>query len=173
MFNKSPYNRAPYNRRASFVFEWTAMANAEGTSGGPLLITRYMDGDAGGGSAAYGAVVRAVLPAGAAEALAEPKGDFVRTLVFSGAAEAAGTGEGACVSAYGQETLTVSGLDMRPGDELIIDTDHMTVTLNGANIVDRVEDDSIFFKLKSGVNDIVVEGAAAADIKVLWKDRWL
>jgi hypothetical protein len=47
------------------------------------------------------------------------------------------------------------------------------VTLNGVNIVDRITDASAFFKLMSGMNDIIVEGGTVADIKVLWKDRWL
>ena len=47
------------------------------------------------------------------------------------------------------------------------------VTLNGANIIDRVSDDSAFFKLQPGENDIIVEGGTTADVKILWKDRWL
>ena len=44
---------------------------------------------------------------------------------------------------------------------------------NGANIIDRVSDDSAFFKLQPGENDIIVEGGTTADVKILWKDRWL
>ena len=102
MYNRTPYNRTQYNRKARFVFEWTATANAESGSGGALLV-----------------------------------------------------------------------MNMVAGDELIIDTEHMTVTLNGVNIVDRVSDSSVFFKLMSGVNDIIVEGGTTADIRILWKDRWL
>ena len=73
----------------------------------------------------------------------------------------------------GKERAIVEGVNMVAGDELIIDTEHMTVTLNGVNIVDRVSDDSAFFKLQPGENDIIVEGGTTADVKVLWKDRWL
>lgn len=171
MFNKSPYNRAPYNRKARFIFEWTATASAESESGGALLIIRYLSGGAQAESGASGVIVRGKLFFGEATAIGEALGDYIRTLFFSGAAEAVTTSEGAGVSTYGQEVMTVAGVDMRPGDELIIDTEHMTVTLNGVNIVDRVKDDSIFFKLKSGSNDIVVEGGTTADIRILWKDR--
>lgn len=173
MFNKSPYNRTPYNRKARFIFEWTATASAESGSGGALLVIRYLSGAAQAESAASGIVVRVLLPTGQTEALTGSLGDYIRGLFFAGEATALSMSEGAGVSTYGQEVLTVAGVDMRPGDELIIDTEHMTVTLNGVNIVDRVKDDSIFFKLKAGINDIVVEGGTTADIRILWKDRWL
>lgn len=32
---------------------------------------------------------------------------------------------------------------------------------------------SAFFKLQPGENDIIVEGGTTADVKILWKDRWL
>lgn len=82
----------------------------------------------------------------------------------------------------GQERLSYEGkeykverayTEAREYYELIIDTEHMTVTLNGANIIDRVSDDSAFFKLQPGENDIIVEGGTTADVKILWKDRWL
>lgn len=62
---------------------------------------------------------------------------------------------------------------MVAGDELIIDTEHMTVTLNGANIIDRVSDDSAFFKLQPGRERYYRRGRHDADVKILWKDRWL
>ena len=69
--------------------------------------------------------------------------------------------------------MVIEGVNMVAGDELIIDTEHMTVTLNGENIIDRVSDDSAFFELEPGENDIIVEGGTTADVKILWKDRWL
>lgn len=173
MYNRTPYNRTQYNRKARFVFEWTATANAESGSGGSLLIIRYLSGAAEAETDAAGELVRVVLPSGTAEAVAEAVGDYIRTLFFSGMADAEAYASGTGVSTYGQEVMTILGVNMVAGDELIIDTEHMTVTLNGVNIVDRVSDASVFFKLKDGINDIVVEGGTTADIKILWKDRWL
>lgn len=173
MYNRTPYNRAPYNRKARFVFEWTATANAESGSGGAVLIIRYLSGEAEGETSSSGVVVRVLLPSGTAEAVAEAVGDYIRTRFFDGVAEAISNASGTGVSTYGQEVLTVAGVNMVAGEELIIDTEHMTVTLNGVNIVDRVSDSSVFFKLMSGVNDLIVEGGTTADIKILWKDRWL
>ena len=113
------------------------------------------------------------VPSALAEAEAGSIGDYIRTLFFSALAEAVATASGTGVSTYGSVTMVIEGVNMVAGDELIIDTEHMTVTLNGANIIDRVSDDSAFFKLQPGENDIIVEGGTTADVKILWKDRWL
>ena len=163
MYNRTPYNKTTYNRTTSIVFEWLATANAETDTSATLKIIRYLDG-----SAAAVATASAL-----AEAEAGSVGDYIRTLFFSALAEAVATASGTGVSTYGSVTMVIEGVNMVAGDELIIDTEHMTVTLNGANIIDRVSDDSAFFKLQPGENDIIVEGGTTADVKILWKDRWL
>ena len=153
MYNRTPYNKTAYNRTTSIVFEWLATANAETDTSATLKIIRYLDGSA--------------------EAEAGSVGDYIRVLFFSALAEAVATASGKGVSTYGSVTMVIEGVNMVAGDELVIDTEHMTVTLNGANIIDRVSDDSAFFKLQPGENDIIVEGGTTADVKILWKDRWL
>lgn len=37
----------------------------------------------------------------------------------------------------------------------------------------EIVENSAFFKLQPGENDIIVEGGTTADVKILWKDRWL
>jgi hypothetical protein len=173
MYNRTSFNRTPFNRKARFEFEWTATANAETGSGGSVIIIRYLGGSAAAESSATGEIIRVVLPSGVAEAVTEATGDYIHTVFLEGETEAVTYANGSSLSTYGQEVLTIEGVNMNAGDELIIDTEHMTVTLNGVNIVDRVSDASVFFKLKDGVNEIVVEGGTTADIKILWKDRWL
>lgn len=173
MYNRSPYNRASYNRSASFVFEWTAIASATTESGGALIIVRYFDGAAAAETASSGEIIRIVLYSGEAEAISEAAAEYIRTIYQTGQADAITTGSGSAVSTYGSVTMVIENVNMKPGDELIIDTEHMTVTLNGVNIVDKVSDESVFFKLKDGENDVIVEGGTTADIKILWKDRWL
>ena len=153
MYNRTPYNKTAYNRTTSIVFEWLATANAETDTSATLKIIRYLDGSA--------------------EAVATASGVFVRVLLPSALAEAVATASGTGVSTYGSVTMVIEGVNMVAGDELVIDTEHMTVTLNGANIIDRVSDDSAFFNLQPGENDIIVEGGTTADVKILWKDRWL
>ena len=173
MYNRTPYNRTAYNRASSIVFEWLANASAGADSSGVILVTRHFNGAVEAVAAASGVIIRVVLPTAIAEAKAETVGGYIRTLFFDAIAEAVATASGTSVSSYGSVTMTIEGVNMVAGDELVIDTEHMTVTLNGGNIVDRVSDDSAFFKLQPGENDIIVEGGTTADVKVLWKDRWL
>lgn len=174
MYNRAAYNRTQYNRKSLFTFEWTATASAESGSGGTLLVTRYLTGAAEAASASAGVVIRLLLLTGTAEAASAAASGYIRrTVFFSADATAEANASGTGVSTYGQEVLTIEGVNMVAGDELVIDTEHMTITLNGANIVDRVSDASVFFKLMSGVNDITIEGGTTADIRILWKDRWL
>ena len=173
MYNRTIYNRTVYNRKARFVFEWTATATAESGSSGVLLVVRRLEGSAEANSEASGQIVRVILLSASAVGDSEAQGDYIRRLFFEAEAIAESSASGTGVSTYGQEVMTIEGVNMEPGDELIIDTEHMTVTLNGVNIIDRVEDSSIFFKLKSGENEIIVEGGTSADIRILWKDRWL
>ena len=138
-----------------------------------VALVNSSGGSAAAVATASGVFVRVLLPSALAEAEAGSVGDYIRTLFFSALAEAVATASGTGVSTYGSVTMVIEGVNMVAGDELIIDTEHMTVTLNGANIIDRVSDDSAFFKLQPGENDIIVEGGTTADVKILWKDRWL
>lgn len=173
MYNRTPYNKTAYNRSACIVFEWLATAGAETGTAAAVRIIRHFDGTVEAVAAASGVVVRVVLPSAIADAQADTVGDYIRTLFFEALAEAVATASGNGVSTYGSVTLVIEGVNMNAGDELIIDTEHMTVTLNGANIIDRVSGESAFFKLQPGANDIIVEGGTTADVKILWKDRWL
>lgn len=175
MYNRLTYNRAAYNRSASFVFEWTAIASATAEAAGALLIVRYFDGAAEAVTTSSGEIIRTALfvDGATAEAVAEAIGEYIRTIYQTGQADAEAIANAAAVSTYGSVTLVIEGVNMVAGDELIIDTEHMTVTLNGINIVDRVDDESVFFKLMPGENDVIVEGGTTADVKILWKDRWL
>lgn len=113
----------------------------------------------------------------AAKATAEGIGSFVFVFVGEGFANAVATGIGTKVFFYELMQLMVENIDMKAGDTLIIDSEHMVVTLNGVNVVDKVTDDSIFFDLKPGLNELTISpikaSSSSATIKVLWKDRWI
>lgn len=75
-----------------------------------------------------------------------------------------------------RDDQTNTWLTLAPGDELIINTDEMTVTVNGQNGMRYFSMDSDFFKLLSGENKIVYsDGSGSRDVLVdiIWKDRWL
>lgn len=174
MYNRAHYNRQSYNRLSRNEFAWTGSATAQSSAGGNLVIERRFTGDvAEAVSEAAGELIRQHLLASEAAAVTAASGSVIRIRFFGGTAEAESSASGTGVSTYGQEVMTILGVNMVAGDELIISTEHMTVTLNGENIIDRVSDDAVFFKLMSGVNDITVDGGTTADVRVVWKDRWL
>ncbi len=77
---------------------------------------------------------------------------------------------------YRYEYLKLTDLVMRVGDELVINTDEMTVTLNGQNAIQYLSMDSEFFLLNPHENDIIYTSNNAndkTDIKILWKDAYL
>lgn len=173
MYNRATYNKTTYNRVNTFEFEWLATANVETASSGLLFVLRYLDSSVEAVTSSSGGMTRLLLFTGETDAISAVQGNYSRIRFFDAVAEAISIAIGAGVSTYGSATLELENISMIAGDELIIDTEHMTVTLNGANIVDRITDASVFFKLKSGENDIIIEGGTIADIKILWKDRWL
>jgi len=76
----------------------------------------------------------------------------------------------------GESVISLEGIILRPGDELIINTCDMTVTLNGQNAMEYFSDDSEFFNLLNGINTIIYnDGNDERDVSfdIIWKDRWL
>lgn len=76
----------------------------------------------------------------------------------------------------GEETIKLSGLILKPGDELVIDTCEMTVSVNGQNMMKFVSNDSEFFSLLPGDNEIIYTDGVTTrkvSIDILWKDRWV
>lgn len=63
-----------------------------------------------------------------------------------------------------------------PGDELVIDTGEMTITLNGQNASRYFSSTSEFFSINPGENIIIYENGnqlSEADIRILWRDSFL
>ncbi len=69
--------------------------------------------------------------------------------------------------------LALEGINLMPGDELIIDAEKMTVTINGQNALRLMSSGSEFLKLLPGNNEVRFEGNGKADMFLIWKDRWL
>lgn len=77
---------------------------------------------------------------------------------------------------FGIEIISLPNLVLKPGQEFIIDTDNMTATIDGQNAIYLLSDDSAFFFLAQGENLITYmdgSGNRQANLKVMWKDRWL
>ncbi len=76
----------------------------------------------------------------------------------------------------GESVISLEGIILKPGDELVINTCDMTVTLNGQNAMEYFSDDSEFFNLLNGINTIIYnDGNDERDVSfdIIWKDRWL
>lgn len=83
------------------------------------------------------------------------------------------TSSGGYTGIYGSDVIHLEGITIPPGSELVIDTDEMTITLDGVNIIRYLTNDSVFFSLHPGNNMLRIEGEDMADVFVIWKDRWL
>ncbi len=81
----------------------------------------------------------------------------------------------------GEELINLTDKDgktlvLKPGDELVIDTCEMTVSVNGQNMMKFVSNDSEFFSLLPGDNEIIYTDGVTTrkvSIDILWKDKWV
>ena len=74
------------------------------------------------------------------------------------------------------EHIHLPTINIPIGGELIIDTENMTVTLDGQNVMMHLCRDSEFFMLNPEVNEIMYTSSNQnnrADIRTLHKDAWL
>lgn len=79
-------------------------------------------------------------------------------------------------SLAGESIITLEDINLKPGDELIINTCDMTITINGQNAMEYFSDDSEFFNLLSGLNTLIYSDSNSSrniSFDVIWKDRWL
>lgn len=76
----------------------------------------------------------------------------------------------------GESSVIFKGLELKPGDELVINTCEMTVTINGQNAMEFVSADAEFFSLLKGINEIIYSDASKSrkiSLDILWKDWWI
>ena len=88
------------------------------------------------------------------------------------------TGEIKCAPIFepGAAKLELQNLNLKPGDELIIDTDVLEVLFNGIPDQDFVSSDSEFFQLYPGNNKIIFmdgETGRKLSVSIVWANRWL
>lgn len=72
--------------------------------------------------------------------------------------------------------LELTGINLEPGDTLIIDTESLNIFLNGQLDVTSWVVGSDFFDLLKGVNEITVyddQVVRTLDMLIVWADRWL
>lgn len=76
----------------------------------------------------------------------------------------------------GEQIMRFEELVLRPGDELVINTCDLTVTLNGENAMEYFAADAEFITLLNGENTIEYNDKSESreiSFDIIWKDRWL
>lgn len=166
-FNRSAFNRTQENESTT----WSGSAEAAASAEGILRLTKTVMvlAEALSSGEGYAGLISAMV--GSADALATALSDWIRKVYLIGKADALSTGIAVGVYQMGTDSLVLE-VDLRAGDELIIDTERMTAYLNNQNYVGKLSDDSTFFNLAKD-DYITVSGNGTATVTLLWKDRWL
>lgn len=173
MFNRSGYNQTPYNRPgvATVILFSSALSGA-----GSLYVLATLD-----------ATARASLSgAGSLEAA------YTRDLAYSTALSGAGSlgavfvresnlasglsGAGSLIpnmSKYRIDYIEFEG-EFKPGDRIVIDSDKLTVTINGQNALQQTTGD--FFDLALGDNTITytdTSGSRNVILRIIHRDKFV
>lgn len=80
------------------------------------------------------------------------------------------------IAGLGSEKLALEGVNLAPGQELIIDTDTVEIFINGVEDVTKDTYDSKFFQLLSGDNQLVFrdsESDRVLKVNIVMSARWL
>jgi len=200
MFNRQLFNRGrfsrPLNSANSIVFTGTVDLGVEAEAE-KINVTLAFNGHADITLELAGQMNYAVSFDGNADLQLNTDGNLIRARNFEGHTDIAMTADGNLIRGrvfHGNALITLTlastegfntfryehvhlpGLLVRPGDELIIDMENMTVTLNGQNVMRFLHRNSEFFTLNPGNNEITYESTVTngrVDMRVLWKDAWL
>lgn len=172
MFGHISFNRGAFNRAAeSSATSWAGSARATAEAAGELRLTKRMSGDAEALAAAIATASNIHYQEGVADAIAEAESDWIRLRGLEGYADAIATGSAVGVYQMGADYLAFE-ISLNAGDDLIIDTERMTILRNNQNFIYALDDYSTFFNLEKG-DYITVAGDGTATVTLLWKDRWL
>ena len=173
MFGSTAFNRGAFNRSTgSEDFVWVGSAAAAAASDAILTITNHAGGRADAIASATAAINAEYSVAGVAAGEAGTDADQIRRRYMSAQADAIGTASAGGLYLLGTETLRLEGITLQAGDDVEIDTERMTLLINGANGIPYLTDDSTFFMLSKG-DVLSILGTGTATVKLLWKDRWL
>lgn len=176
MFSKARFNHAEFSRVQQSGEMSGGEARAITTASGAFRAIRYMYSVANVITGQESAVVRLRFASSSvANAITRSNGVVVRIRFLGGEADAITTSWGGRLISVIIFTLSMPELVMQEGDVLQIDTGEYTVTLNGNNAVWMVTDMSEFFRLEPGEGTINIEfeDEGEADIRILWRERYM
>lgn len=172
MFGHISFNRGAFNRTTEGSgASWKGQTEAISTAEGELRLTKMMAGAADAVSSAAATASNLHYVDGVGDAVAESISDWIRVRYFSGQADAISEASAVGVYQMGADYLAFT-VNLKAGDDLIIDTERMTILRNNQNFIYALDDNSTFFDLAKG-DYITVTGNGTATVTLLWKDRWL
>jgi hypothetical protein len=176
MFNRQPFNIGSFNTTASTTSLYVSGTAALAMTATTALAAIYKG--KGSGFIELGATGKLAnkieMPAAdPADIVMTSRGNLKHIKKMTGQADMELLASSAGYLTLEGAEIQLSGLVLKPGDELIIDTDNMTITLNGINVLSYITDASSFFAILPGLNTLTVEAGTNTEFKVLWKDRWL
>jgi len=175
MFNLTQFNRTVFNGVESGGIPIYTIASMHMTATGTCFADKAMSTIALFRAETYGQCIRFRPFDGSAEIEMIAHANSIRFKFMASHADMLMEAIALGYRTYGTKQIELQNIQLHIGDEIIINTDDMTVTINGQNAVSYLTDDSDFFKLKPGENFISINGSTGAvtDAYIIWKDRWL
>jgi hypothetical protein len=176
MFNRQPYNRGKFNAPSVAISSNSGIAvlklDASVTATHIISVGGQAENKMNGGA------IATVVKYSTSSAVLTMSGAANGAKVFivdAGAAALVMLTE-ANHQISGEQVMRFEDLVLKPGDELVINTCDLTVTLNGLNAMEYFAADSDFITLLNGRNTIEYNdesGTRNISFDIIWKDRWL
>ena len=179
MFNTQKFNLGKFNVSTSNVKSMSGAVTVITDALGVMSVKKRLSGTSNTiGKTEPAAMIRKVqLSANPIEVLTESSAKWYNRLLLHADTVEVTTGASAkAIEVYGVETISLPDIVLKPGQELIIDTNEMTVTIDGENAIHLLSADSDFFALMQGENTITYSDNSnkrTAGLKVMWKNRWV
>ena len=175
MFNLSQFSSTPFSGVGKNGIPIYCTASMRMTVSGSFNVFRAVTAVALFRAEAYGQMICIRPAAGEASLHMCTEGACIRIKFLTSSVNMLMLASALGYRTYGTKELEFENIELKAGDEVIINTDDMTVTINGQNATVFLSADSDFFKLKPGENIISISGSdgAVGDAYIIWKDRWL
>ena len=177
MFNRQPYNRGKFNVPSAAISSNSGIALLK-LGAVPVSAQRTISAS-GQASLKLGSLTDGtIIKYSTASAVLTMSGvaDGTKVFIVSAGTAALVIMTQATHQVSGEQAMRLEGLVLHPGDELVINTGDMTVTLNGQNAMQYFSADSEFITLLNGENILEYnDESTSRDISfdIIWKDRWL
>lgn len=177
MFNRQPYNRGKFNAPLTVTSSNSGIALLK-LEAIPVSAQRTISAS-GQASMKLGSLTDGtIIKYSTASAVLTMSGvaDGTKVFIVSAGTAALVIMTQATHQLSGEQMMRFEDLSLRPGDELVINTCDLTVTLNGLNAMEYFAADSEFITLLNGKNIIEYNdesGTRNISFDIIWKDRWL